>query len=749
MEDNKYASANTLRRTKAGYRECISFVDYESWNKTLAINTIKYGLNIKRYGSSGKYHYRRFYLLESSREIIQWISPHKPFEHSRLRIYQIWKIEKGQKSTNFRKKPCLKYEDLSCSIYCGSSRNSTLDLIFDSEEQMMLFLSGIHYLMEDARAAEENDQLKEMRAFQSAWNVGDKDGSGGLDFQEVKTMFCSLNIEANEEYLKELFDQVDTDNNKVIDKEEFNTLMEILMFKEEIQALFNNYSQKRGSQSVIPVENFKRFLEEEQEMGEVSLEETSELIQRFSMSPNDSVVIDQHLYISEKGFRQYIFSVEVNSLFKDEKFEKCLDMTQPLTDYFIESSHNTYLEGHQITGKSNVNMYTRVLQSGCRCVELDIWDGPNGNPKITHGHTFVTNIDFRNVVEAIKETAFVSSEYPVILSLENHCSFEQQGKMAEVFEEVMGELIYVPSPELTKYPSPEELKYKILVKGKVPPDGKTDIKVGEEKVKLKVNPALQKLFALEGEKLQLTERPFKRIPSINYPKLLKLAEKHSAKILVEYHKKNFSRIYPPASSIDSKNYNPMPAWLLGSQIVALNYQQGDLGMLLNKGLFNQNGGTGYVLKPQIMREESTSFDPKGSEMESVLFVLEVELISANQLPKLNEEDSGVVNPFVKIGLHGIQQDTKKEQSKVIENNGFNPVWNQKFEFGIRMAEIALLSFRVYNKTFLGKSKIAQYAIPIECIRNGYRVVPLYGKDLDFKRNASLLCRFKMKPYFSD
>jgi hypothetical protein len=60
-------------------------------------------------------------------------------------------------------------------------------------------------------------------------------------------------------------------------------------------------------------------------------------------------------------------------------------LSHPLKDYLISSSHNTYLVGHQLYGDASTEGYKTVLKKGCRCIEIDCWDGDNGEPKVVHG----------------------------------------------------------------------------------------------------------------------------------------------------------------------------------------------------------------------------------------------------------------------------------------------------------------------------------------------------------------------------
>ncbi|XP_060773749.1 1-phosphatidylinositol 4,5-bisphosphate phosphodiesterase beta-4-like isoform X1 [Neoarius graeffei] len=198
--------------------------------------------------------------------------------------------------------------------------------------------------------------------------------------------------------------------------------------------------------------------------------------------------------MSNDGFCRYLMSDENAPVFLD-RLDLCQDMDQPLAHYLISSSHNTYLTGRQFGGKSSVEMYRQVLLSGCRCAELDCWDGKGEDqePIITHGKAMCTDILFKDVIQAIKETAFVTSDYPVILSFENHCSKPQQYKMAKYCEDIFGDLLLkqplegFPVRDLLNHhshtiyqrprecamieagrplPSPNDLKRKILIKNK-------------------------------------------------------------------------------------------------------------------------------------------------------------------------------------------------------------------------------------------------------------------------------------------
>ncbi|XP_004680665.1 PREDICTED: 1-phosphatidylinositol 4,5-bisphosphate phosphodiesterase epsilon-1 [Condylura cristata] len=200
----------------------------------------------------------------------------------------------------------------------------------------------------------------------------------------------------------------------------------------------------------------------------LTYDEILSIIQKFE----PSVSMCHHGLMSFEGFARFLMDKDNFASENDESQENSKELQLPLSYYYIASSHNTYLTGHQLKGESSVELYSQVLLQGCRSVELDCWDGDDGVPVIYHGHTLTTKVPFKEVVEAIDRSAFINSDLPIIISIENHCSLPQQRKMAEIFKTVFGEKLvakflfesdFSDDPML---PSPDQLRRKVLLKNK-------------------------------------------------------------------------------------------------------------------------------------------------------------------------------------------------------------------------------------------------------------------------------------------
>ena len=196
--------------------------------------------------------------------------------------------------------------------------------------------------------------------------------------------------------------------------------------------------------------------------------------QTITMIRNNNNIDTLHQHAFQLSFREFVNLIidKQNNIYDQNEFKHHHNMDLPLTDYYCNSSHNTYLTGNQITSESKVEMYSYVLKNGCRFVDLDTFDGRDGDkvePIITHWHFPVGDILFKDALLAIKEHAFIKSEFPVILSLENHCTALSQERMEKYFVEILGrENIFIldsQNPPLF-YPSPNELRKKFIIKNK-------------------------------------------------------------------------------------------------------------------------------------------------------------------------------------------------------------------------------------------------------------------------------------------
>jgi hypothetical protein len=211
----------------------------------------------------------------------------------------------------------------------------------------------------------------------------------------------------------------------------------------------------------------EKFLHEKQGETDATLQQVRQLflrLHRMERPLHVTAETDDPTRIDKNHFEAYLLSAE-NDAFDParERFDPRL-MTKPISEYWINSSHNTYLTGDQLTSHSSVEMYMNALYRGCRCLELDIWDGevdPTHGPipVVWHGHTMTSKIKFVDIIQCLRVFLnFHPDTYPLVLSFENHCSIPYQEVMAEDLVKILGDRLYIPSEAslFGRLPSPEE-----------------------------------------------------------------------------------------------------------------------------------------------------------------------------------------------------------------------------------------------------------------------------------------------------
>lgn len=526
--------------------------------------------------------------------------------------------------------------------------------------------------------------------------------------------------------------------------------------------------------------------------------------------------------LSYDGFMRYLMSDD-NAIVAPEKLDLHQDMNQPLNHYFINSSHNTYLTGHQLRGKSSVDMYRQCLIAGCRCVELDCWNGKNDEePIITHGYTVVTEISFKEVLEAINESAFKTSPYPVILSFENHCSPRQQAKMVQYCKEIFSSDVLLTEP-LSDYPlehniplpSPNQLLKRIIIKNKkkhtkkelteksfapslssstvttcdieeqeiMNADEESDAEVDADAEEEEIPP----ISELNGELLEnnqsqdIMASPMSREaePAVEMSELVvylqpvrfktfeeaerrnrsyevsSFAETQATSLLkerpidfVSFNKRQFTRVYPKGTRVDSSNYIPQVFWNAGCQMVALNFQTFDLGMQLNMGLFDYNNRSGYILKPEFMRRPDKTFDPfTESTVDGIIAgTVSVQVISGQFL----SEKRG--NTFVEVEMYGLPADTaRRRRTKVCQSNGVNPSWDDEpFVFKkIVLPDLASLRVAAYEEVGRSNRLIGYRILSLVGLRPGYRHLPLRSESNQPLTLPTLFLKVEVNDYVPD
>ncbi|KAI6784910.1 1-phosphatidylinositol bisphosphate phosphodiesterase-like protein [Emericellopsis cladophorae] len=317
------------------------------------------------------------------------------------------------------------------------------------------------------------EAIKQYWKSEMARQFGDPPRSAGaeeLDMAGVKRVCQMLHINSSESTLKSAFFQSDIRGQERLNYKEFMAFVRHLNVRPEIGRIMRSFAAQ--PEEGLTLEEFLVFLRNEQGEDIVTRRQPWEkefyrLVRAARTSADDigKGQSDNSLIMNQAAFTGYL-TARHNGPLVEEPQQYSLD--RPMNEYFISSSHNTYLTGRQIAGMSSVEPYIEALISGCRCVEIDCWDGPYGQPIVTHGRTYTSAISLKETLVTINKYAFVKTLFPLWISLEVRCKEEQQRVMPTLMREVFGARLVEETIDgnYSVLPSPSQLLERILIKVK-------------------------------------------------------------------------------------------------------------------------------------------------------------------------------------------------------------------------------------------------------------------------------------------
>uniref|UniRef100_A0A8C1A8S2 Phosphoinositide phospholipase C n=2 Tax=Cyprinus carpio TaxID=7962 RepID=A0A8C1A8S2_CYPCA len=726
----------SVAKVSGGRKKTVSFSSMPSEKKVSSaadcLAFMQGGCELKKVRPNSRI-YSRFYTLDPELACLRWEPSKKDGDRARLDISAIREVRTGKSTETFLHNGPLDNlgEEAAFSIIHGDEYQS-LDLVALSADVANIWVTGLRYLLShpgssgggDGGVGEGSTGSKMRQNWLAAeFVLVDEDGHGIVSEDTAVATICKLCPGIREAKVRLRFKEIQRSKEKLtshVTLEEFQEAYCELCTRPDVYFLLVQLSK---DQECLDAQDLRLFLETEQGLSLATTEGCLELLRRFEPSTAGR----ERGLLGLDGFTRYLQSAECQ-LLDPEHQNVCQDMKMPLSHYFISASYRSYLLDDQVHGRADLGGLIRALQAGCRCLELGVTDGPEGEPLlgVEHGTD-------GNALEVVNKYAFLTSQYPLLLYLCQRCLPSQQRTLAQHLKKVFGPKLYTPESlpvslggRATTLPSPEQLKGKVLLVGKkLPPEEEgSEGEVSEEDEEI--------------EELGVVLV----VPPPPQPRRLRLRrEFESPEELVNFTKRNLTRVRPSSVRLDSSNPNPQGYWKGGVQLVALNQQTPGAMLDLTRGRFMQNGGCGYVLRPAVMREEVSYFSAQSQGCVPGVppQTLRVKVISAHSLPK--PQGSGakgeVIDPYVVLELHGVPADCTEQRTRTAAQNQDDPLFDETFEFQVNMPELALLRFVVLDDDYIGDDFIGQCTIAFECLQPGYRNVPLLGLAGDPLPHASL------------
>ncbi|XP_008233758.1 PREDICTED: phosphoinositide phospholipase C 2-like isoform X2 [Prunus mume] len=563
----------------------------------------------------------------------------------------------------------------------------------------------------------------------------------------------------------------------------------------EIKALFDQYSEN----DVMTVDHLHRFLTEVQKEEKATKEEAQATIDHCLRELKHLSIFHRKVLNLETFFK-YLFS-DINPPLSPSVGVHH-DMSAPLSHYFIHTGHNSYLTGNQLSSDCSDVPIIQALHRGVRVIELDIWpNSTKDDVDVLHGGTLTTPVQLIKCLKSIKEHAFVASEYPVVITLEDHLTPDLQAKVAQLVTQTFGDMLFSPGSEcLKEFPSPESLKKRIIISTKPPQEyleakdavksendpksGKTQVDeeawgqevpdhkgaiVADDKDELDeddsngeedndkspqhVAPEYKRLIAIHAGKpkgglvecLKVDPDKVRRL-SLSEQQLEKASEVY-AKEIVRFTQRNILRVYPKGIRVDSSNYNPMIGWSHGAQMVAFNMQGYGRSLWVMQGMFRANGGCGYVKKPDFLLKtgpHNEVFDPKYKLPVKTTLKVKV-YVGEGWYYDFKHTHFDAYSPpdfYARVGIAGVAADSVMKKTKTLEDDWI-PAWDEEFEFPLTVPELAVLRIEVHEYDMSEKDDFGgQTCLPVSELRKGIRAVPLHSRKGEKYKSVKLLMHFE-------
>ncbi|KJE94964.1 hypothetical protein CAOG_05500 [Capsaspora owczarzaki ATCC 30864] len=478
-----------------------------------------------------------------------------------LPFRNIVEIRRGTNTRTFLQNKSLISAPLAFSILYrdGTADIQSLDLIASTNEEYELWLAGLDYLLGQSRRATDPSNWEEF--IRNEWlamglNIESLDNERIVN-RTLELFIKRLHTGLPSDYYRVMVNQALVGAVNQPNVADPNAKLTFTVYSRMFAALKAQRSDLSHlfQSSFLKMNEFHRFLVEQQRGGArgnaatgslaglssssaqndqsraaigssssslmaqssaalITEREASALLAKYETSPLNV----QNRVLSRQAFYRFLLSRD-NDIFDQRHLSVFQDMTRPLSQYYIATSHNTSLIlDTAAVPEVAIDGFMRLLLSGVRCLHLEVYDGdvepivssryvmpskskasvpgsvssasgkhmlaasqstadPNGYAEWKHlsgggvgtdkrGKAVYVSVPLSQVLQVVLTHGFVASPYPVILVVINRCSAPFQNRMADLFKSILGDgVLAAPLSEATvgNIPSPSQLKGRVLI----------------------------------------------------------------------------------------------------------------------------------------------------------------------------------------------------------------------------------------------------------------------------------------------